>query len=200
MNSFILRNILLPIILSYLNIEASPVNTQEHMQIKKSIECQDPERDYLERTYNNLEADFRKLEEVMLIMGRNSENIETEASDTEDLFDNTQCSTENRNMTRWNHQSACPFQLKWKERKDRFPFIIKEAQCSCQSCIGSSSKIAFKANLLSRKKFECKPVLKPSPILIRGNCGVDGYFKWESAIEHVNHACVCGMIGKMISH
>ena len=188
MNSLIQKKILFLILLNYFNIEASPVNIEEVAPIKKRP-CEDPDNDYLEQKYYEFEADYRKDEEQRYLTGK-LKTVDVEDIES-DLIDDTKCHGINRNITRPNEMSVCPYQLKLNERDGRYPKIFEEAQCNCQSCIGSSSNSSFNPTLLPNKIYGCRPVFKKVPVLVRGRCGNDFFFIWDGASEYLSQGCVC---------
>lgn len=190
MNSLIQKKILFLILLNYFNVEASPLNMEEVAPITRS--CRDPDNDDLEKKYNDFEADYRREEENRFMTGKlKSVNVEDIEDIEKDLIDDTKCHENDRNITRLNDMSVCPYQLKLNEKDGRYPKILEEAQCNCQSCIGSSSNFSFNPTLLPSKIYGCKPVFKKVPVLARGNCGNDGVYIWAPATAYLSQGCVC---------
>lgn len=111
------------------------------------------------------------------------------------LFSNSQCNSEERNKTKINEQSVCPWESVVIQRLDRYPFHREVALCTCGTC---SSEIDEFPNSL----FSCMPISKTLPVLIKkkNKCDSEGYAVWEKKFEKINVACVCGLRNKHYSH
>ena len=159
--------------------------------------CVDPEIGYLENLYSEHEAFNRRYEEAHFASFKNVILNKNDSVYDESLTDNTQCSNNARNITRTNHLSSCPWTYDIKFRKDRFPNYLNDVRCTCKSCIGSSSKLSYKPQFLPTKQVKCEPLMKQVPVLIRGECGLDGYYQWHQDYEYVNVACICAFQNKL---
>lgn len=79
----------------------------------------------------------------------------------------------------------CPWKYIVSYRNDKYPFYRAEVKCTCDKCLfrNKNANIHF--------DYGCQPVYKHMPVLIKKECGLDGYYKWFPSTEEVNFACVC---------
>jgi hypothetical protein len=153
------------------------------------FECSYPSNDYLESVLLEYFSYYRKYQESIYEKLLNNEEISNQNYETgrySHFVENTECLHLNRNKTRINHQSLCPWQYVITHRLDRYPFYRKQVKCTCENC----------SNIKSKKDFKCMPIVKTQPVLLRTGCSQDGYYKWIPSVEEVNVACVCALIRK----
>lgn len=157
--------------------------------------CVDPSEDYLDAMFSKHMDFIRKMEEINIkakkeiVMLRNFRKL----NDSSALFEETQCSMQGRNTTEVNQQSLCPWKYVTVARFDRFPRYRSQAKCTCSSCTPLGTDDFSVPN-----RYTCLPVLKLSPVLVRGDCQVDGFYSYIPAIESINIACTCGINYNMI--
>lgn len=198
MNSIKLFNIL--VVILHILIVAIPIKARHHMIFrksisKKSIDCKNPETDYLENLLTEYNILYRKYEET-IYKTRSFEKNEKEESllnkdSYEHIFDNTQCRFSERNTTDISKRSMCPWQDIINYREDRFPHYYVEAKCNCKTC----NRLG---DVQLPNSYGCLPVLRPTPVLVRGDCMPDGYYRWKPSIENVNVACTCGFSHQLL--
>lgn len=102
----------------------------------------------------------------------------------------SECDPAVRNITNAvNEQSVCPWHNVLHTRTHRYPFMLLQAKCNCDTCIGSVTN----RNKELRENFRssCKPVYKLSPALKKTNKCSTGVFEWEPFFEYVSVGCVC---------
>jgi hypothetical protein len=110
------------------------------------------------------------------------------------LFEETQCSMNERQSKLLNEKSICPWRVEIRQRVDKWPALFPEAKCTCSSCnsIGGSE--------LDKNYYTCMPVVSAVPVLVRLNeCDSDGFYKWDENIETVNNACTCSIVSSIIT-
>ena len=103
--------------------------------------------------------------------------------------DKTQCDVKNRTLINLNERSLCPWVYENKKDNHRFPHWRSSVKCTCDKCqplYGEIAKMKFSS-------YSCFPVSHRVPILLRGECGNDGYYKWEENYDDINVACVCAL-------
>jgi hypothetical protein len=152
--------------------------------------CENPDDEYLENLLSEYQVFFRKYQETIL---RN--NIEPNLMDNSNrqhthmdptsFIEQTQCTIQERKTNIINQASLCPWRYVTKLRHDRYPILKTEAKCTCDKCT------TFANDKLPKHIYGCMPVLKPVPVLLRGECGQDGFFNWTPTTEEINVACVC---------
>lgn len=163
--------------------------SEELTHFKKA--CKDPDDEYLSKLLSNYTILFTKYEQnrlqdtnKVLNLDSESQTIQTKASNF--LVDKSECNLLSRNASIINQASLCPWRVKKIFRTTMFPKYMNQIQCTCDSCmmIGNSK--------IYRNVLSCQPVLKRRPVLFRSKECINGIYKWDSAIEHVGVACVCG--------
>ena len=76
-------------------------------------------------------------------------------------------------------------------RPDRYPPYRSIVKCTCDSCQAMDTN-------LPKKLFTCYPVFTKVPVLVRSECGSDGFYRWIPRLEEINVACVCGHAFKYV--
>lgn len=137
-----------------------------------ALGCKDLDEDSLIKLYSKYQILYRENKLQLLV-------INDDLISKRSVFENSEC--------KWapHHQSLCPWQYIHKYRKDKFPRYLLEAKCTCKKC-----------NLekhLNSGDYGCIPVYESSLVLVKRNCGLDGFYKWMPAVEKINMACVCGI-------
>ena len=170
-----------------------------------SSHCESPDQEYLEGLLSEYQIHYRKFEETILkskldptqhqSVTTSSNSFSSETSNTNNrLIDQSQCNPDDRNMTNLNQQSLCPWRYIISVRMDRYPSYRTEVKCTCDSCTTKDRKA------LSKNIYGCVPVLRPQPVLLRSECGPDGYYEWKPSLDEVNVACVCAFNHKYLPH
>ncbi len=154
--------------------------------------CENPENpddEYLEGLLSEYQTFFRKYQETILKNNIDSNlisqnNKHHSVMESNHFIEQSQCTIQERNTYTLNQASLCPWKYVIKQRFDRYPLLRTEVKCTCDKCTTYISK-KFPENM-----YGCMPVLKPFPVLLRGECH-DGFYNWTPTTEEVNVACVC---------
>ena len=96
------------------------------------------------------------------------------------IHGNTNCSINKQTPWEENQISICPHHFVEIKRKDRYPFVIKQAVCNCRSCLDVKSDF-----------LKCLPNYIVKPVLIRHSCLSNGFYGWKRAFEYVPVSCSC---------
>ena len=111
-----------------------------------------------------------------------------QASDTVDSLEYgaKQCNESSLKILHDHERGLCPWHYKIEYRNDRYPMTRLQAKCNCNNgCYFLNNKINSDG-----KDFDCHPIRKLMPILVRGDCA-DGVFNWNIMFENVAIACMC---------
>lgn len=156
---------------------------------KRDVNCQNPDQEYLENQYSEYQRFYRKFEETLLKSKGDMRNTNYRLGNYsfDNLLDESQCNINDRNTTSVNKRSICPWKYVISGRVDKFPPIKTEAKCTCSKCTTFGNKD------LPENMYNCMPVMKSIPVLVKGECGPDGYFTWTPSTEEINVACICGL-------
>lgn len=151
--------------------------------------CENPDDEYLENLLSEYQVFFRKYQETILrnniepnLMDSNRQHAPIDPSS---FIEQTQCTIQERKTNIINQASLCPWRYVTKARHDRYPILRTEAKCTCDKCT------TYANDKLPKNFYGCMPVLKPVPVLLRGECGQDGFFNWTPTTEEINVGCVC---------
>ncbi|CAF0855569.1 unnamed protein product [Brachionus calyciflorus] len=173
---------------------SSSINNQQELiyNYKRTFRaCNDPDTKELDEMYSKYVIEFLKLEEIQLKKSLGDVHNDTADFDFEKsaYFENTQCNEHIRNRTLINQQSLCPWRNKIIHRDDRYPRYKSIAKCTCENCATKSQSF-----------FNCMPVFRTAPVLIRKKCLSNGTNEWIPGLEKISFACVCAFRHKYIPH
>jgi hypothetical protein len=88
------------------------------------------------------------------------------------------------NRTEQHESNLCPWHYVLTYRFDRYPHFQTQVRCNCIRCPFVNS------NRYEDFHYECKPIIKTQPAMIRDGCVNDTYV-WRPALEEVSVACAC---------
>ena len=89
-------------------------------------------------------------------------------------------------MSKWPHDTLCPYIFVSENRTDRYPNLVKYAVCGSSNC-----------NKLCKR---CEPVIILKPILMRtDNCSDQGVAVWEFRLEKRPFQCYCVRVKSFLS-
>ena len=80
----------------------------------------------------------------------------------------------------------CPWKYIVTHRNDKYPFYKTDVKCTCDKCLFKNKNTNYIQN-----NYACQPVFKHVPVLVKKECGLDGFYKWLPFVEEINYACVC---------
>lgn len=94
-------------------------------------------------------------------------------------------------QTEWpiNRNTLCPHHFVEERREDRYPFTRFRAVCNCQKCVGLPN-----THVLT---YCCQPITIYKPVLTRGECQLNGVYKWSLRFESVAISCGCNIPAKI---
>lgn len=111
----------------------------------------------------------------------------TIANETLDLteslaYGDTLCNLKmtSESMTR----GLCPWHYVAKYRLNRYPRLQLYAKCNCNNCHHMPNKTQDDFS------FGCRPIIKLSPALVRGEC-INGTYDWKPILEYTSIGCIC---------
>jgi hypothetical protein len=88
------------------------------------------------------------------------------------------------NRTEQYEMNLCPWHYVLTYRFDRYPHFQTQVRCNCKRCPLVDQPRYEDFN------FECRPVIKIQPALIRDGC-VNNTYVWKPALEEISVACAC---------
>lgn len=90
---------------------------------------------------------------------------------------------------------TCPHEFVTEYRLDRYPFALNRAICNCQRCKGPRYLHNGRENetmtFLMGYRFQCMPISVLRPVIIKGECQLNGEFNWIPTFERVSISCGC---------
>lgn len=154
--------------------------------------CIDPSEDYLHKKLNEFIEATLRYEQIELRYNKFKRSAVHSISNDQ-VFDNSQCDLGNRTIDFEEQKAICPRQYRIIQRKNMFPFYIKQTMCTCRSCFVKPGSFLFK------DMYQCLPIWSQKHVLVRDECQTDGYFYWRPDYELVNTGCTCGTNLALIS-
>jgi hypothetical protein len=97
------------------------------------------------------------------------------------IYGNPSCQV--ANITRQNEMNLCPWHYVLMYRLNRYPHFQTQARCNCKNCAHVKAET-------TGFNFECKPIIKLQPALIKDDF-LNGSYVWKPALEEVSIACAC---------
>ena len=155
----------------------------------RKIDCVNPPETQLNKQYASAYSQYIKQNKASkLAIYHSGEVYQNELADSSDLSQVYYLSGHQvcglNEQTRWdlNYNAMCPHHFVVEVREDRYPFKRTKASCNCERCLGLSD-LDF--------KYSCLPTYYLEPVLVKGECMSNGFFKWTAKYELVANGCKC---------
>lgn len=141
--------------------------------------CINPTIQELETKYHHYRIDYLRFEQAMLKAGK---LVDSDFNGNESLIASGSCSSSNI----FNEKELCLSRTNVEFSPYRYPNYKTNVQCNCKFC--SSIK-----NNSINSNYECHPIYKRVPILMKSDCASDNFYKWVPTTERINTGCACGL-------
>jgi hypothetical protein len=151
------------------------------MKLPTSTLCLDPPTEMLEQQLAAYQMEFYKISDHRLSYSNSlGPSRDVQESDEE-------CDDSARFKRVIKKKSICPWKIVEVRRQDRYPFVIRQAQCTCSYC---------SQTLKNRRELGCLPFRQRVPVLVRGNLTdkSTGYCPWTPSSEEINVNCMCSIL------
>lgn len=143
--------------------------------------CINPTIQELETKYYHYRIDFLRFEQAMFKAGKfphsdfKGNNL-LNASDS--------CLIGEKSRSKKNE--ICFSQINVEFLPNRYPNYKINVQCDCRFC-STVKNVSISSN------YECQPVYKRYPILMKSDCASDNFYEWIPTTEIINTGCACGL-------